>query len=62
MKAPRTTPSQRRALDNLSRGLPIDAGCSNHGGNTLMIQALRDKGLMDEDGITALGLAVIGEK
>jgi hypothetical protein len=62
MNTPRVTPAQRRALDNLSRGLPIDAGCSNHGGSPLMIKALRDKGMMDEDGITELGLAAIRVK
>lgn len=56
---PRTTPPQRRALDNLLRGLPVDFGVYHHGRQPLMIKALRDKGLIDENGITELGLKAI---
>lgn len=60
MKKQRVTPSQRRALDNLSRGMPINAGICTHGSQPSMIQALRDKKLIDEGGITESGMAVIG--
>lgn len=56
---PRTTPSQRRALDNLVRGLPIDHGVFHHGRQLLMIKALLDKKLIDEQGITELGKKAI---
>lgn len=59
MNTPRTTPPQRRALDNLARGLPINKGICHYGSQPLMIRALHDKGLMDDNGITELGLKVI---
>jgi hypothetical protein len=58
----RTTQTQRRALDNLSRGLPINTGFKSCAFLHLMTQALRDKGLMDGAGITELGLTAIKAK
>jgi hypothetical protein len=58
---PRTTQPQRRALDNLSRGFPIHTGFKSeaHINMRSIIQSLKDKRLMDEHGITELGLKVI---
>lgn len=60
MTTPRVTAEQRRALDNLSRGLAIDYGICGRNGQSLLIGALMRKRLIDDNGLTVLGLAVIG--
>jgi hypothetical protein len=60
------SPPQRRVLDNLARGKPAEfgIGCpkSSCGGAAWTMEALRKKGLIDDNGITGLGLASIDKQ
>lgn len=58
-QCPKCTPAQIRVLDNLAMKKPMELGFNRLNGFSKTVEALRDKGLMNENGITPLGLAMI---
>jgi hypothetical protein len=58
-QSPKCTPAQIRVLDNLAMKKPMDLGFNRLNGFSKTVESLRHKGLISENVITPLGLAII---